>query len=121
MTMIASYMAAMDVLIMPWNRSDWIKACNPVKLKEYLAVGRPVVTTDFAALDGWRDLVRVADGADQFAAAIRSALSEPFDADAARARVAPESWDAKAGLVRDAILDLGLRYDGADVPARSVA
>jgi hypothetical protein len=35
---IPSYMAAMDVLIMPWNDSDWIKACNPIKLKEYLAV-----------------------------------------------------------------------------------
>ena len=60
---VARYMAAMDVLIMPWNHSEWIKACNPIKLKEYLAVGRPVVTTDFPALDGWRDLVRVADGA----------------------------------------------------------
>lgn len=118
---IARYMAAMDVLIMPWNQSEWIRACNPVKLKEYLAVGRPVVTTDFAALDGWRDLVRVADGADGFAAAIRAALSTPFDAEAARARVAPESWDAKARLVRDAILGLGLRYDGGAIPDRSVA
>ncbi len=119
--MIAKYMAAMDVLIMPWNRSEWIKACNPVKLKEYLAVGRPVVTTDFAALDGWRDLVRVAEGPDQFASAIRRALAEPFDAASAHARVTPESWDAKAELVRRAILDLGLRYDGADAPARAVA
>ncbi len=109
---IARYMAAMDVLVMPWNRSEWIKACNPVKLKEYLAVGRPVVTTDFAALDGWRDLVRVAEGPEAFAAEIRAALREPFDAEAARARVAPESWDVKAELVRDAILGLGLRYDG---------
>lgn len=29
---IAGYMAACDVLLMPWNRSDWIRACNPVKL-----------------------------------------------------------------------------------------
>ena len=76
--MIARYMAAMDVLIMPWNKSEWIKACNPIKLKEYLAVGRPVVTTDFSALDPWRDLVRVADGAESFAPAIRAALETPY-------------------------------------------
>lgn len=107
---IARYMAAMDVLIMPWNRSDWIKACNPIKLKEYLAVGRPVVTTDFPALGPWRDLVHVAGDGEAFAAAISQALAEPYNAGAARARIASESWDEKAGLIRNAILDLGLAY-----------
>jgi glycosyltransferase involved in cell wall biosynthesis len=92
---IADYMAAMDVLIMPWNDSDWIKACNPIKLKEYLAVGRPVVTTDFPALDGWRDLVRVAQDAESFAAAIDASLAQP--APHAMARLADETWDAKVG------------------------
>ncbi len=93
-------MAAMDVLIMPWNDSEWIQACNPIKLKEYLAVGRPVVTTDFPALGRYRDLVSVAKGPRDFAAAIRRALDEPYDAEKARARVASESWDAKASYPR---------------------
>jgi glycosyltransferase involved in cell wall biosynthesis len=103
---VAAYMAAADVLIMPWNRSEWIKACNPIKLKEYLATGRPVVTTDFQALDDWRDLVRVAEGADAFAAAIRQALATPYDAGAARARVAGESWDAKVDRLANALTAL---------------
>lgn len=107
---IARYMAAMDVLIMPWNRSDWIKACNPIKLKEYLAVGRPVVTTDFPALDGWRDLVRVADGAGEWTTAIRAALEQAYDPSAARERVAGESWDAKTALIARGIHDLGLDF-----------
>lgn len=111
---VANYMAAVDCLIMPWNESDWIKACNPIKLKEYLAVGKPVVTTDFAALDGWRDLVTVARGAAAFEGAIRSALAAPGDAMARRQRVAAEGWDAKAELVAGAILDLGLAFDGVE-------
>lgn len=107
---VARYMAAMDVLIMPWNRSDWIKACNPVKLKEYLAVGRPVVTTDFAALDPWRDLVRVASDADGFVRHIRAALKTPTDPAVARRRLASETWDVKAGEVMQGILDLGLCF-----------
>ncbi|MGE5265731.1 MAG: glycosyltransferase [Deltaproteobacteria bacterium] len=105
---VARYMAAMDVLIMPWNRSEWIKACNPVKLKEYLAVGRPVVTTDFPALDGWRDLVRTADDAETFAAEIHSALTSAYDPEPARSRVSSETWDAKAQMIRDGFSKIGL-------------
>jgi len=96
---VAAYQAGMDVLIMPWNDSDWIKACNPIKLKEYLAVGRPIVTTDFAALDRWRDLVEVAAGAEAFAAAIEAATGQPVDLDERLKQLAGESWEAKADIL----------------------
>ncbi len=103
---VANYMAAMDVLIMPWNDSDWIKACNPIKLKEYLAVGRPVVTTDFPALGKYREIVRVAKGGRQFAEQVRKALDEPYNAEVARKMVASEGWDAKADYLAEALVDL---------------
>ncbi|MGH2798482.1 MAG: glycosyltransferase, partial [Thermoleophilaceae bacterium] len=83
---VAAYMAACDVLLMPWNGSPWIEACNPVKLKEYLAVGRPVVTTRFRELERYADHVRVADGADAFACAIEQSLAQPGDGATRRAR-----------------------------------
>ena len=100
---VASYMAACDALIMPWNRSDWIKGCNPIKLKEYLAVGRPVVTTDFPALAEYRGLVRVAEDAAGFAAQLREVVAGAYDAQPARDRVRTESWDAKADEVMAAL------------------
>lgn len=116
---VPSYMAAMDALIMPWNRSAWIAACNPVKLKEYLAVGRPVITTDFPALAPWRDLVRVASDPDGFANALRWSLVAPFPRQVALSRLAGETWDAKAAEVRSALLGLGLAFHG--VGARAAA
>ncbi len=113
---VAGYMASCDALIMPWNKSDWIQACNPIKLKEYLATGRPVITTDFPALDGWRDLVRVADSADTFAAAIRASLASPVDYAAVLGRLANQTWAAKAEVLCQAIQALGLGYAGE--PAR---
>ncbi len=107
---VASYMAAMDVLLMPWNKSDWIKACNPIKLKEYLAVGRPVVTTDFPALAPWRDLVHVADDGVSFATAIRAGLAVGPAPSVVMDRLKSETWDAKADLILEAICDLGLAY-----------
>ncbi|MFN3868713.1 MAG: glycosyltransferase [Hyphomicrobiaceae bacterium] len=109
---VASYMAACDCLVMPWNRSDWIRACNPVKLKEYLAVGRPIVTTDFAALDGWRHLVTVASGGQDFANAILESLARPIERAVQRASVAGESWDGKADLLAATFADMGLTFVG---------
>ena len=108
---VARYMAAMDALIMPWNDSEWIKACNPIKLKEYLAVGRPVVSTDFPAIGEWRDLLAVADDVPGFVAAIHAALSAPRpNCDDVLRRLRPESWNAKADDVRRALFGLGLVF-----------
>lgn len=106
---VARYMAACDVLIMPWNRNRWIEACNPVKLKEYLAVGRPVVTTPFHELKRYDGFVRIASTPQTFAAEIRAALAEPGDADARRARVRDETWEAKAVAVFGELERLGVR------------
>lgn len=105
---VAAYMAACDVLLMPWNQSEWIRACNPIKLKEYLAVGRPVVTTPFEELKHYAELVGVARGDAAFARAIRDALEAPPSPEVLRARVRQETWEAKASAVVDALAERGL-------------
>lgn len=92
---VPGYMAACDVLIMPWNRTDWIQACNPVKLKEYLAIGRPIVSTPFPELERFSGLVEVADTAEGFAGAISRVLASGHDASPGRVRVEAETWSAK--------------------------
>ena len=113
---VASYMAACDVLIMPWNRSPWIKACNPVKLKEYLAAGRPVVSTPFDELSRYSDYVTVAEDADGFVQGIRSALESPPDASRLRERVVRETWAAKAAGAFSAIEESGIRFRSSFSP-----
>jgi glycosyltransferase involved in cell wall biosynthesis len=109
---VAGYMGACDVLLMPWNGSDWIRACNPVKLKEYLAVGRPIVSTPFDELEQYQGLVRVAKGPEAFAEAVREALRRPGDPGPGRARVERETWAAKSEGVRAALLRLGVGLGG---------
>jgi glycosyltransferase involved in cell wall biosynthesis len=115
---IADYMAAMDALIMPWNGSDWIKACNPIKLKEYLAVGRPVVSTPFPALMPWKSGVVVADSVGTFATALTHLLDERHDSSGQRRLVARETWDTKVADLRDAFADAGFAY-GSDAVAEA--
>jgi len=109
---VAPYMAACDVLIMPWNRSPWIQACNPVKLKEYLAVGRPIVTSPFRELENYAGLVRVATGEEDFTAELERALSDPGDPLPRRERVRRETWTLKAERVLADLAERGVARRG---------
>ena len=108
-TEVWQYPGACDVLVMPWNRSPWIEVCNPVKLKEYLAAGRPIVTTPFEELRRYEGCVTVARTADEFAAAIRAATAPEARARAEglRDRVREETWTHQAeramARIRDAV------------------
>ena len=71
---VADYMANCDVLVMPWRDNEWVRGCNPVKLKEYLAVGRPVVSTYFPEIDYYREYVNVESDPTGFSAAIQRVI-----------------------------------------------
>ena len=102
---VADYMAACDVLIMPWNKSEWIQACNPVKMKEYLAVGRPVVSTYFREIEYYKEHIAVATDGPSFVAAIRHAIDHPGAAAARRERVKRHTWTAKAESVWNRLVE----------------
>lgn len=99
--MIPHYAKCFDVTIMPWCQNRWIEACNPIKLKEYLALGKPIVSTPFPELQKYRNVVYQAVTPEAFAGAIRTALAEDNAERIAARRQAVEkaSWDSKAGIV----------------------
>jgi glycosyltransferase involved in cell wall biosynthesis len=106
---VPRYMASCDVLIMPWNRNEWIRCCNPVKLKEYLATGKPIVSTPFPELDRYAGLVTVAPDAAQFAQAIRDGVVAGSDTRAQRAAIADQTWRAKSDSVLGELARNGVR------------
>lgn len=90
-----------DVGLLPFKRNAQIQACNPLKLREYLAAGSPVVTTDYPALDGYRGLINVSNRAGIFASMIDqqrsfSAEYKERERNLRTASVANESWQARA-------------------------
>jgi len=103
---VAKYMAAADVLIMPWLNNEWIKACNPIKLKEYLAIGRPVVTTYFQELDYYKNLVSIANSPEEFIFTLKNARSSDELIKAQRDRVEKETWKNKNSEVENLIIKL---------------
>lgn len=92
--------------IIPFRNTPQIAACNPLKLREYLAAGRPVVATDFPALAPYRGVVRVAQTAACMAEALRAAAADPGPPEARRTAIAGESWArqaARAAALIDAL------------------
>jgi GT2 family glycosyltransferase/glycosyltransferase involved in cell wall biosynthesis len=95
---IPAYGSGFDIGIMPWLDNSWIRHANPIKLKEYLALGLPVVSTDFAELARYTDRVWVARDPAEFVAAIQQTLARGglLAPDALRASVLGASWTSRA-------------------------
>ena len=98
---IPKYMVNMDVNIMSYLLSDktWIKAIYPLKLHEYLAAGKPVVSSDLISVRPFTSVVRIADGMEDWHKAIGDALNSGGQGSTEeRQAVSREnSWDARAG------------------------
>lgn len=106
---LPSYAAEFDVGLMPWLQNEWIERCNPIKLKEYLALGFPVVSTPFPELAPYRSLVHEVDPSD-FVERVAEVVADEVTAEGARERrdaVRSSSWASVATVVADALeLDL---------------
>jgi glycosyltransferase involved in cell wall biosynthesis len=103
-----AFLKGMDVCIMPFPLNDVTLRGDALKAYEYLAGGRPVVSTPVPAARRLSEAVRIAETPEAFVAAIEAALSDPPEALAHRlAVVQPHSWEArtrqKAAIIRSAL------------------
>jgi UDP-galactopyranose mutase len=96
---LPAYLAGWDVATLLFARNEHTKFISPTKTPEYLAAGKPVVSTsirDVVRPYGETGLVRIADEADEFAAAAEDLMRQGADADwLARvdAYIAQQTWD----------------------------
>ena len=106
------YLSGWDVALLLFARNEATRYISPTKTPEYLAAGRPVVSTsirDVVSPYGERDLVRIADSVPDFVRACEAALSEPPEPRRVRADVflRGTSWDrtwAKTAALLDAVV-----------------
>jgi UDP-galactopyranose mutase len=109
------YLGGWDVALMPFAINDSTKFISPTKTPEYLAGGRPVVSTPIADVIrhyGDLDSVFIADGAEAFIKACEAALVLAKGGDEwlreVDEKLANLSWDTTyarmAGLVREAVV-----------------
>jgi len=88
---------AFDVAIIPYRLTRQVINSNPLKLREYLATGKPVVAVSAPEIDRFAECVRIATTPEAFLEQIEKALAEdsPIDRDRRLNAVANMSWDAR--------------------------
>ncbi|WP_169853203.1 glycosyltransferase [Anaerohalosphaera lusitana] len=103
---IPSLCASFDVCLLPWRVTDWIRHCNPLKLAEYMASGRPIVSVridEVASL--YNELISVADSPQSFCDAIVHELTNDTEARSKqRQQLAQDrSWTAQVDKISELI------------------
>jgi len=93
---LPDYARVFDVCLIMFRQNERVKFINPLKLKEYLATGKPIVSAPMREMAGYSDLISIADNPKEFCAKIESAMKNDF-AQARKTRielVRQDSWQA---------------------------
>jgi glycosyltransferase involved in cell wall biosynthesis len=105
---LPSYCRAFDVGVIPFRIDELTLNVNPLKLREYLAAGLPVVSSELPEVRKYGDLVHVAAGVDGYLREIERALGERSEV-LDRARVDAmkhESWEARVEEISELIASM---------------
>ncbi|MGZ8394954.1 MAG: glycosyltransferase, partial [Nitrospira sp.] len=121
---LPAYVAGWDVALMPFARNEATRFISPTKTPEYLAAGKPVVSTsirDVVRMYGAPGYVRIADNSRDFAEAVEMSLQEDPVARVAKADafLAQQSWDLTWNSM-DAIVQPVTRHEEARVSCLTI-
>jgi teichuronic acid biosynthesis glycosyltransferase TuaH len=93
---LPGYLAHMDVTILPFLVNDLTRSIYPLKLNEYLAAGKPVVSTNFSPdVQSFSEVVYISSSHEEFLENIRQGLTNDTE-DKRRKRIQSverNSWE----------------------------
>jgi hypothetical protein len=108
------YAAGFDVCVLPWNTEvPFTSYGSAIKVREYLASGKPVVISPLPEYESMRDVLRIGRTRDQFLNLVEEALRETGSElmRARQAAVKDGTWDARAewvsGLIEETVKGKG--------------
>jgi glycosyltransferase involved in cell wall biosynthesis len=95
----------MDALLIPYLHNELTEYISPIKLYEYLAVGKPIITIDLPGVRPLHEWVSLAKNQLGFIQAVELAIAEddPQRYTARRKAALEHSWEARVELMWDVI------------------
>ncbi|MGI2026776.1 glycosyltransferase [Endozoicomonas acroporae] len=94
--LLPSYIQHWNVAMLPFRNNKQIAACNPLKLREYLASGTPIAATSFPAVREYENLLAIQSPKEPFSRVILRANELREEKASRQNRVATESWQHRA-------------------------
>ena len=100
------YIKGFDVCVIPFKINALTVGVNPVKLYEYLAAGKPVVSTALPEVRQFAPLVSIAENSKDFVSLVtEEVVTDSKEKRALRVRTASEnSWEARAEAASNKIM-----------------
>ncbi len=94
---LPEFLRGFNVCLIPHEVGDLTTSMDPIKLYDYMASGKPIVSTPVAGVDRFDDVVYIAEGTEEFTAAILQAFSENDTLCTRRQEYAKQhTWDVRA-------------------------
>lgn len=101
---IPVHLSRFDVCMIPFRLTELTKATNPVKMYEYLAAGRPVVSTPIPEVELLSDKVKIAVNAHEFVAKLQESLHvQRSVSEGWRRWAAEQDWSLRAAAFEQAM------------------
>ena len=109
------YARAFGVAVCPFTSTELTRNINPVKLREYLSAGLPVVATGIPEAAAYPDACQLVSGPEQFLAACDAALRDdsPEQRKRRSAAMRYETWERKAEATGAMALRVKVRLGAA--------
>jgi glycosyltransferase involved in cell wall biosynthesis len=103
--LLPSYLKGFDATVIPFRVNELTRGVNPVKLYEYLAAGKPVVSSDLPEVRAFGKMVSLASTPVEFVQRLEEELAgdSPEKASARLEMARQHSWEARAGAVEEQI------------------
>jgi glycosyltransferase involved in cell wall biosynthesis len=105
---LPAYCRGFDVALNVFPINDVTLAANPLKVREYLAAGLPVVSTRIPEVEVLGARVRIARDHASFLEEVEQALRDPGCKRERSASVEREGWDARFDELASALAEAGL-------------
>ncbi|HHH76255.1 MAG TPA: glycosyltransferase family 1 protein [Phycisphaerae bacterium] len=105
---LPAYCASFDVGLIPFKINKLTEAVNPIKLREYLSAGLPVVSTALGEVVSYRDgsFAEIANTASEFITAVEKVLKyTPADKAKLSKAMASETWPAKVEMITQRMIE----------------
>lgn len=100
---VPEFLTTIDVCLIPHRDTLYSRSMNPLKIFQYLASGRPIVSTPIAGVGRWDGMISVAENYREFVDKIDDVIRNDSQTDSLRriGAVSLETWEIRVGQIHD--------------------
>lgn len=112
---LPAFLRGFDVCVLPHLCNALTRSMDPIKLYDYLASGKPIVSTPVAGVERFPDAIYVADTSQEFISQLEQAVQENSILSGKRQSYARENTWPRRGADMWAVLKSHLKHRGLEL------